>query len=336
MPGRDILLIGASAGGVQALSDIVTQLPQDLPAAVFVVMHISPSGTSAMPAILSRAGRLPAVHPKDGEPILPGRIYVAPPDHHLVVEPGHVRLSRAPTENGHRPAVDVLFRTAAHVYRERTVGVVLTGNLDDGTAGLATLKRLGGTAIVQDPEEADYPGMPLSALRAVAVDHVLPLLEIGPLLDRLARKPVEPPESALAQGDGDMKDKLEWGDDREKGEFASGLTCPECGGALFEQSQLGIVHFRCRTGHAYSPESLLAEQGDALEASLWAAVRALEENAALARRMEKWMNQRGRSPAGEERYGRRAAEAERHADALRRLLLEDEPVKAEEPVKTAG
>lgn len=327
MPGHDILLLGASAGGVQALSDLVAQFPSDLPAAVFVVIHISPSGSSAMPAILSRAGALTAAHPQDGEPIVPGRIYVAPPDHHLVIEPGRVRLSKGPTENGHRPAVDVLFRTAAQIYRERSVGVVLTGNLDDGTAGLATLKKLGGTAIVQDPEEADYPGMPRSALRAVEVDHVLPLLEIGPLLDRLARKPVEAPVYAPEQGDGDMKDKLEWGDDREKGEFASGLTCPECGGALFEHSQIGIVHFRCRTGHAYSPESLLAEQGNALEASLWAAVRALEENAALARRMEKWMSERGRSPAGEERYGKRATEAERHADALRRLLLEEEPLK---------
>ncbi len=193
MPNRDILVIGASAGGVQAISLVVEGLPADLKAAVFVVTHIAPHGSSAMPAILSRAGRLPAVHPRDGERIEGGRIYVAPPDHHLVIEDGRVRLSRAPTENGHRPAVDVLFRTASHNHGSRVVGVVLTGNLDDGTAGLAAIKRRGGIAVVQDPAEADYPSMPRSAIENVEIDHVLPLAEIGPLLGRLALEPAPEP-----------------------------------------------------------------------------------------------------------------------------------------------
>jgi two-component system chemotaxis response regulator CheB len=265
------------------------------------------------------------VHPEDGAPIEPGKIYVAPPDQHLVIERDRVRLSRGPTENGHRPAVDVLFRTGAEVYGPRVVGVVLTGNLDDGTAGLAAIKRYGGVTVVQDPEEADYPGMPRSAIANVRIDQILPLAGIPPLLVELARDPVEiqelPPEQV--QEGRNMKEKLERGKDQEQQGSPSGLTCPECGGSLFERDEPNVIHFRCRTGHAFSPESLLAEQFESLEASLWAAVRALQENAALARRMENWMRQRGRSPHGEERYGKRALEAERHAELLRRILLQD-------------
>lgn len=321
MRQRDILVIGASAGGVSALSRLVSHFPPDLPAAVFVVIHVSPHGTSAMPSILSRSGPLQAVHPEDGEPIQRGRIYVAPPDHHLVIEPEVVRISRGPTENAHRPAVDVLFRTAAQTCGNRVVGVVLTGNLDDGTAGLAVIKQKGGVAVVQDPAEADYPSMPRSAMDAVDVDHVLTIDMLGPRLVALAHEEVE--ERFPDQEVTEMKDNLEWGKDRGGSETPSGLACPECGGSLFERTDTELIHFRCRIGHAYSPETLLAEQEQSLEATLWAAVRALEENAALARRMEKSLSQR--SPAGaaaaEDRYGKRAKEAERHADALRRVLL---------------
>lgn len=321
MPGHDIILIGASAGGVQATSDLVAGLPADLPAAIFVVVHVSPYGSSALPAILSRAGPLPAAHPQDGEPIVPGRIYVASPDHHLVLENGRVRLSRGPSENRHRPAVDVLFRTAAQVYGPRAVGVVLTGSLDDGTAGLAVVKKHGGIAVVQDPGEADYPGMPRSAVENVQVDHVAPLGDIPGILTELARRFVEDPPAAPEADP--MKEEIEQGIDREgKGE-PSAYTCPECGGTLFEKAEAGLVHFRCRVGHAYSPESLLADQAETLDATLWAAVRALEENAALARRMEGWMRRNGRAPAGEARYARRAREAEQHAETLRRILLQD-------------
>lgn len=323
MRNRDTIVIGASAGGVSALSRLVSQFPPDLPAAVFIVIHVSPHGTSAMPSILSRSGRLPAVHPKDGDPIELGKIYVAPPDHHLVLEPGVVRVSRGPTENAHRPAVDVLFRTAAQTCGNRVIGVVLTGNLDDGTAGLAVIKKKGGVAIAQNPQEADYPSMPSSAIEEVGVDYILKIEEIGPLLTALVHEEVEEPRQI--EENSDMKNKLEWGDDRGGSETPSGFTCPECGGALFERTDMDLVHFRCRTGHAYSPESLVAEQDKSLEATLWAAVRALEENAALSRRMEKSMSQRSRSGAAiaGARYGKRAEEAERHAEALRRVLLAD-------------
>ncbi|HEX6903220.1 MAG TPA: chemotaxis protein CheB [Thermoanaerobaculia bacterium] len=329
MPNRDILVIGASAGGVQALSQVVGGLPADFQGAVFIVQHIAPHGSSAMPAILTRAGRLEAVHPKDGQRIEGGRIYVAPPDQHIVIEDGRVRLSRGPSENGHRPAVDVLFRTASHNHGSRVVGVVLTGNLDDGTAGLAAIKSRGGIAIVQDPAEADYAGMPRSALENVEVDHVLPLGEIGPLLARLSLEPAPEPTGPDEEAP-DMKGKIETGGDREAGGEPSGFTCPACGGALWESHENELVHFRCRTGHAFAPESLLAEQFDNLEATLWAAVRALEENASLARRMERWMRTRGNAP-GEQRYDRRAREAEKHAEILRQVLTGDQMSTAEEP-----
>jgi two-component system, chemotaxis family, protein-glutamate methylesterase/glutaminase len=324
MPGHDIIVIGASAGGVQTLVELIGALPRDLPASVFIVIHVAPFGTSAMPAILSRSGPLPAVHPRDNELIVPGKVYIAPPDHHLLLEPDRVRISRGATENGYRPAVDVLFRTAAQIYGPRVVGVVLTGNLDDGTAGLALIKKYGGTAVVQDPEEADYPGMPRSAINSVEVDHILPLAQISPLLADLAHQEVNPellPEEEDAM---ELKNELERGEDREGKGAPSSFTCPECGGTLFEREKAEVVHFRCRTGHAYSPESLLAKQSESLEATLWAALRALEENAALARRMERWMLQRGRPRTGaEQRYTQRAQEAEQHATVLRGVLLEE-------------
>lgn len=322
MPGRDVILIGTSAGGVQALSAVAAGLPPDFPAAVFVVLHIAPYGRSAMPAILSRAGALPAKHAEDGEPVEPGRVYVAPADHHLMLEPGLVRLSRAPTENGQRPSVDVLFRSAAQAYGPRCVGVVLTGNLDDGTAGLAVVKRYGGVAVVQDPDEADYPSMPRSALQNVEVDHVSPLADIAPLLGELAREPVTT-TGPLPEVD-DMKTELEHGNDPEEKGVPSDLTCPECGGSLRESRVEAVIHFRCRTGHAYSPETLLVKQSDVVDAAIWAAVRALQENADLARRMDRRLRQTGMlAQMAHERYERRAQEAERHAEVLRRLLMED-------------
>lgn len=321
MSGRDIIVVGASAGGVHALTEVVASLPADLPAAVFTVLHISPYGKSVLPSILSRVSPLPSYHPEDGELIRHGRVYVAPPDRHLALEKERLRLSPGPTENGHRPAIDVLFRTAAQAFGARVIGIVLTGNLDDGTAGLAQVKHHGGLAIVQDPAEADYPSMPVSALRNVEVDHVLPIAEIGPLLDRLARDPL-PDESP---GNGGPREAADQGrvpaDERDEEAKPSALTCPECGGCLFESSAGGALHFRCRTGHAYSPDSLVAKQSTSLEAALWAAIRALEERAALARRIEKRMCDAG-SARSSDRFSDRALAAERHAETLRDVLFD--------------
>lgn len=318
------MAIGASAGGVQALREIVESLPPGLPAAVFVVLHIASHGRSALPSILARTACLPVSHAQDGEEIQPGRIYVAPPDRHLVIQDGHIHLSRNASENGHRPAIDVLFRTAAKAYGPRVVGVVLTGNLDDGTAGLAAIKRCGGVAVVQDPEEADYPSMPESAIANVAVDHVLPLADIAPLLDELARRPRPADEDCDPEEEPDAMGTT----DRDVGKNGpsgkpSGFTCPDCGGSLYERPGEEPVHFRCRTGHAYSPESLLATQSDAVESALWAALRSLEENAALARRMEKRARETGSARSGA-RHAQRAHAAERHAVVIRGILEDGE------------
>lgn len=326
VPGRDIIVIGASAGGVQALCTVIEQLPPNLPAAIFVVLHISPDGYSALPAILARSGRLPSAHPADGETIRPGRIYVAPPDRHLAIKNGQVHLSRNASENGYRPAVDVLFRTAARAYGPRVTGVVLTGNLDDGTAGLAAIKKCGGAAVAQDPQEADYPGMPASAIANVDVDHVLPAGEIGDRLGRLLYEP-RPVWEGVCDEVEEEPDAMGVSEDPEaKGSEPSGLTCPECGGSLFEKPGERPLHFRCRTGHAYSPESLVAKQFNALEGSLWAALRSLEENAVLSRRLERRSLDHG-NLFSSARYEKRAQEAEMHAAALRKILMEDREVE---------
>jgi two-component system chemotaxis response regulator CheB len=314
-----LLAIGASAGGVQTLSELMRHLPPDLPAAVLVVLHLAPQGRSVLPAILSRAGVLPAIHPQDGELLQAGRVYVAPPDHHMAVEDGRLRLSRSATENGYRPAIDVTFRTAALAYGPRCVGVVLTGNLDDGTAGLAAIKDCGGVAVVQEPRDALYASMPESAIAAVAVDHIVTLAEMAPLLSDLMRRVppgdvhaecVKKGETTLLVGD--------WEGGAQVGQ-PTGLTCPECGGALFETPGQEPDHFRCRTGHAYSPQSLLAKQSQALEGTLWAAMRALEERAALARRLENRARRNG-NELFRRRYENQARLAEAHTEKLRRIL----------------
>lgn len=188
MAGRDIIVVGFSAGGVTALARVVANLPQGLPASILVVHHFPPSSVSALPRILERAGRLPAAHAVHDEPILPGRIYVAPPDRHLLLDQ-KVVLARGPRENGHRPAIDPLFRTAAKAYGPRVIGVLLSGTLHDGTAGIMMIKQYGGLAVVQAPGDAMYSGMPSSAIAHALVDYTVPVAEMGQLLVRLVEDP---------------------------------------------------------------------------------------------------------------------------------------------------
>jgi two-component system chemotaxis response regulator CheB len=203
MPDRDVVVVGASAGGVEALVDLAASLPADLPAAVLVVLHVPPTGTSALPHILNRHGPLRAGHASDGEPIARGRIYVAPPDRHLLVRPGQVHLTLGPPENGHRPAIDPLFRSAARSYGSRVIGVVLSGTLDDGTAGMLAIKARGGLGVVQGPADARYPGMPGSAATHAKIDHVLAAASMGQLLARLtngsAGAPGRPPDETTTE-----------------------------------------------------------------------------------------------------------------------------------------
>jgi two-component system, chemotaxis family, protein-glutamate methylesterase/glutaminase len=327
MPAPAIIVIGASAGGVEALRTVVAGLDADIPAAVFVVLHIPARGPSALPAILARAGPLPAQHAEDGLPIEAGRIFIAPPDFHLLVERHAMFLRRGPQENGTRPAVDPLFRSAAAAFGRRTIGVVLSGSLDDGTSGLLAIKRHHGVAIVQHPDDALHRGMPSSALASVRCDHVLGAAGIGPLLNRLAREerqedalPVPPDYLLSTEAKVDMQDP-----DGAEGEGeVAGLSCPHCNGSLWQVEEEGHLRFRCRVGHRYGPESLLDAQADSVEAALWTAVRALEETSETARRIAARISAAGVEGRGA-RQLRRAHQAERHAAVIRGLLHADDP-----------
>ena len=327
MPGHDIVVVGASAGGVETLIKLVEKLPADLPASVFVVLHIPPQNPSLMPEILSRSGRLKAVHPRDGEAIQQGCIYVAPPDLHLLVEQEHIHLLRGPRENRHRPAIDPLFRSAAAAYGPRVVGVILTGSLDDGTAGLLAIKRLGGVAIVQDPADALYPSMPLNALGHVNVDYKLPVSEMGPLITHLAYEPVDkegayhvPEEMEIEMRIAEMNMNA-----LNNGEYAgtpSVFSCPECGGVLWEIQDGGLVRFRCRVGHAYSIESMTAAQSERVEEALWTALKTLEESVSLSRRLAHQARERGQDWLAQ-RFEEKLRDAEQRAEMIRSVLFRD-------------
>jgi two-component system chemotaxis response regulator CheB len=335
-----VIVIGASAGGVEALSRVISPLSPNFPAAIFVVLHISPSGPSLLPHILSRAGRIAAVHARDGLEITPGRIYVAPPDHHLLIKPGHMVVAHGPRENNARPAIDPLFRTAARSYGPWVVGVVLSGGLDDGTMGLMDVKRFGGVALVQDPDNAMFPSMPSSAIENVQVDRVLPVDEIGPLLDRLVREPLPADQGALnmARHQADEPDIAEVGNDELKTKNLDGppskFTCPECGGALWELQNGKLLRYRCHIGHGYTAESLMAAQGQRLEEALWSALRALEETAGMRRRMAA----RARKGSWEliaHRYEEQAKQAELRAGLVRSVLVEKIPGQTPEEAADA-
>jgi len=322
---RNIIVIGCSVGGVEALQKLVAGFPEKFHASIFVVMHLAPQNMSVLPDILNRAGYLPASHPRNGESFRTGHIYVAPPDHHLVIEDGHMLLTRGPKENRHRPAVDPLFRSAARYHGRRVIGVILTGSLDDGTAGLLVVKKRGGVAVVQNPDEAMASDMPRSAIASVAVDHIVPIAEMPQLLAELAAEQVSEngaggssrlsKETQIAELD---MNAIE--DDNRPG-VPSQFACPECGGVLWEQNGEEILRFRCRVGHAYTADSLSAEQDDGVETALWAAMRALEEGASLARRLASRAEQ-NKQHRLVRRFQQRAQEKMEQAEVLRRLILQ--------------
>jgi two-component system, chemotaxis family, protein-glutamate methylesterase/glutaminase len=328
MAGHDIIVIGASAGGVEALSELVKGLPEDLPAAVFVVLHVPSNSTSVLARILNRAGPLPARAATDFESILPGHIYVARSDCHLLVKRDFMRLTRGPKENSVRPAIDPLFRTAARYHGRRVIAIILSGMLDDGTAGLAAVKSRGGIAIVQDPDEAMYAGMPRSALENLAVDYCLPVAKISEMLVRLASEPVaEEGDLAVSEDMEQETDIAEFDLQELKDEGRPGTpsryTCPECHGVLFEIEEQDLLRFRCRVGHAYSSETLIDEQSQALEAALWAALRSLEENISLARRLAERMREQGNSRSAA-RFDERAQGLETRVSVIRKALISQE------------
>jgi two-component system chemotaxis response regulator CheB len=269
MDMHDIIVIGASAGGVQALQSLVSSLPGDLSAAIFIVLHTRPH-SNGLPRVLRPSASLPISSATDGERIECGRIYIAPPDRHLIIAKGHMHLSVGPKENRTRPAINPLFRSAALTYGPRVVGVILTGLLDDGTLGLWEIKRRGGIAIVQEPSEASHPEMPNSAIANVPIDYRVSLREIGPLLVSLSKRPIEL-----------KKEKKEATMDAEN----TDLTCPECHGPLTRHKMGKLIELRCRVGHAFSPENALVAHDESEERSLWGAVQMVEEGAAFAEQL---------------------------------------------------
>ena len=318
---KNIVVVGASAGGIEAVRTLVGSLPADFPASLFIVLHTSPEAPSMLADILDRSGRLPSLTPDDGERIRPGTIYVAPPDRHLLVEPNRVRVTRGPKENRFRPAIDPLFRSAAQTYGPRVVGVILTGYLDDGTAGLWTVKQLGGTAIVQDPADALVPFMPLNAMTHVEVDYSLPVEEIAPLLVRLTTEAAEeegafqvPKEVEIEVNIAKEQKALDAGV-LQLGE-PSNYACPECHGVLLQMKEGTLFRFRCHTGHAYSIESLLTDITEKMDDALWNSIRAFEEGELFMRHMAQHLDH-GENSESAESILKRADETKRRANLMR-------------------
>ena len=304
----DVVAIGASAGGLRPLRAVVAGLPDDFAATVIVVLHVAATGTSVLPQILARATRLEVVAAEDGVELLPGRVIVARPDRHVLVADDHVRLSRGPRENGHRPAIDPLLRTLAQTHGPRAAGVILSGTRDDGTQGLAELKRRGGGAIVQDPKDAEYPGMPANALAGTAVDAVLRAESIAPMLiDMVAGR-------SRAGRPRTMEPFF-----RPGGPTAVNITCPDCGGVLTENDDAGVVHFRCHVGHQFSPRSLLALHAEGVERAMWTAARSLEDRAMLLRRLAERAGAAGNATSTE-RFEDHARQADDEARAIRAAI----------------
>jgi two-component system chemotaxis response regulator CheB len=323
MDADRIIAVGTSSGGVDALRTLVSGLPGDFATPICVVQHIGAHAPGILHQILARAGPVPTFKVEQDMPLRAPGIYTARPDFHLVIENAAVRITKGPRENRFRPAIDPLFRSAAATYGRGAIGVVLTGDLDDGTSGLLAIKQQGGVAVVQDPNDAVFPSMPRSALRHVPVDHVVPVADLASLLVSLTATPLEDgrhievpavleTEVTIAAG----------GDAREAGVMRLGepstYACPDCHGVLLEVHDDGVPRFRCHTGHAYSIESLADALSEGIEDTAWSAVRALDESSSLLERLER-LNQRAGDDAGDDLRSR-SRNARQRADQIRRLL----------------
>jgi two-component system chemotaxis response regulator CheB len=330
MAGHRIVVIGASAGGVEAMTQLVKHFPAGLDAAVFISMHFPAYSVSMLPDILNRADGLKAKHPQQGEAIQPGYLYISPPDYHLLIHTDTIELSRGPKENGHRPAIDPMFRSAAKAYGSEVVGVILTGMLDDGTAGLRAIKSEGGMALVQDPEEAFFKGMPKSAIANVAVDKVLPLNDLADEIAKLVADAVGDP--AMTSHNLEYENKIVTqekaaAENGKRPNAASPLTCPDCGGVLWELRDNSLLRYRCHVGHAYSLDSLLVEQTETLERALWTAVRAMEEKATLSRRLAAQAKSQNRSRSAEQ-FAQQAEETEQNVRLVRQMIEHQQYLRA--------
>jgi two-component system, chemotaxis family, protein-glutamate methylesterase/glutaminase len=299
---HDVVVIGASAGSVEILANMARDLPRDLPASVFIALHTSPKHSSSLPELLSSRGPLPATHPVDDEAIVASRIYVAPPDNHLTLKPGKVMVARGPKENGHRPAADVLFRTAAAAYGSRVIGIVLSGHQDCGTEGMLAIHARGGLVVVQEPATASAPEMPRNVLSRVHVDRIVTPETLAETLVRLvATEAVSAPTGTTSTGGADR---------------AAELVCPLCQGVLTETMKGTFKYFHCHVGHGFSLAALVREQSDSMERALWAAVRSLEESATLSARLSSM--ERGEL---KERFAEKSRTQVQQAETIRQVLL---------------
>ncbi|MGI4739715.1 MAG: chemotaxis protein CheB [Janthinobacterium lividum] len=341
MEKRNIIVIGASTGGFEALKQLVAGLPTTLDAAIFIVWHMSPDMTGVLPQVLNQQNTLPATNAVDYEAIIPGRIYVAPPDKHLLLEQGRVRVTRGPKENRFRPAVDPLFRSAAAIYGPRVIGIVLSGALDDGTAGLWTIKSRGGLAIVQEPMEAQAPSMPESALAAVAVDYCVAMADMAPLLVRLTAETVtETNDVPLEEQRKTNREMRVAAQQRplEPGTLTYGqltpYACPECHGVLSAIIDGDIMRYRCHTGHAHSADSLLASITEKIEETLWSAIRGVEESISLLNTLGDHYAEKNQ-PKLAALYFKKAQEAEGRAELVRQTVFNHEQLTTDSISKQA-
>jgi two-component system, chemotaxis family, protein-glutamate methylesterase/glutaminase len=324
-PAPTVVVVGASAGGVEAMTTLAAGLPADLDAAVCVVLHLAPGSESRLAEIVSRAGPLPAIQARGGELLESGRVYVARPDRHLLVRDGHALVVRGPHENGLRPAIDVLFRSAALAYGRRTVAVVLSGARDDGVAGASAVGARGGCVFVQSPEEALFPGMPSETVARDHPDRILPLAELASAITGAVRRLSE--EVPMSENDGnEMSLETEYATldadalerDGPPGE-SSVYSCPACGGVLWELEDPELLRFRCRVGHAYTADRVVDGQSETVEAALWTALRALQERTQLCERLAARMGKSG-AQRSRDRFEALAEEAHEQAETIRRLL----------------
>jgi two-component system chemotaxis response regulator CheB len=334
-PHRDIVVIGASAGGVTALLALAKTLPADFPAPIFLVLHVSPDSPSIMPELLNAVSALEARHPANGETVRPGVIYVAPPDHHMLLEEDRVLVTRGPKENRFRPSIDALFRSAAYTYGPRVIGVVLTGYLDDGTSGLWSVRRMGGLAIIQDPRDAEQPAMPTNALEFVEADYLVPLVQLGPLLVRLTQEPA-PAKTRLPAAQLDLL-KIELTIAKQGGGFELGIinkgeltpfTCPDCHGALTQLIEGKLIRYRCHTGHAYTVSALLSEVTQSVESMLYQSMRGLEETKMLLQNLGQHFVEKGQ-PLVANLFFEKADETGQQAQVVHESILKQEALSGD-------
>jgi two-component system chemotaxis response regulator CheB len=327
MNKRNIVVIGASAGGFEALKKLVSVLPKDLDASIFIVWHMSPDVRGVLPQVLNKQETLFAINAVDMEPIKTNRIYVAPPDHHLLLEEGRMRVTRGPRENRFRPAIDPLFRSAAYTYGTRVIGIILSGALDDGSAGLWNVKEYGGMAIVQDPLDAEVPSMPEHAIKSVRVDHVVSVSEMGGLLSRLTQETVQALQENGVPKNELTKKEIEIAMEnphqiKEFGELTP-YTCPECHGVLSALKEGDRVRFRCHTGHAFSADSLLSAVTESIEESLWGAIRSIQESIMLLNHMGDHFAESNQTQLAA-KYFKKAIEAEKRSALVRQAVYSHE------------